>query len=361
LCAAAAIAAKDQAYALFALATPLWLTLWFAGDAWPRRNAGRVIATLLASSAVALLALLLVDGAITNGAGFVARLHFLTGPAAQDFAAYPATGAGRWALLADMRDAWWGLPLLLAALGLWRASVLPSRIAGALPALAILSFLVCFNLTALRSDARFLLPQAVLACVYIGLAADWLLSLRLRWLAITVRLLLAVTALGALHQALGVTAAMLSDPRYDAEAWMTDNLRPGDTVATYGQNAYLPRFPLRASRLSPAPLQGRNPRADITEVQAPFHATRARYSVVNDWWLRHYTDPASELGGRRMPSPHQRAQYADSAARAWFTALRQGEAGYTIVHVAGPHTGFWPELHIHESLNESILIFERRS
>jgi hypothetical protein len=260
-----------------------------------------------------------------------------------------------------MRDWYWGLPLLLAALGLWRAALLPTRIAGALPALAILSFIVCFNLTALRSDARFLLPQAVLACVYIGIAADWLLSLRPRGVAIAARLVLVVVALSALHTALGVTAAMLADPRYDAEAWMADNLKPGDTVVTYGQNAYLPRFPVRARRLSPAPLKGRNPRTDITEVRAPFSATQARYIVVNDWWLRHYTDPASELGGRREASPHQRAQYADSAARAWFTALRQGEAGYTIVHVAGPHTGFWPELHIHESLNETILIFERRS
>lgn len=361
LCAAAAIATKDQAYALFVPAAPLWLVLWFAGDAWPRRNAGRVIVTLLAAAAVALLALLLADGALTNWSGFAARVHFLTGPASHDFAAYPATGAGHMALLADMRDWYWGLPLLLAALGLWRAALLPTRIVGALPALAILSFIVCFNLTALRSDVRFLLPQAVLACVYIGIAADWLLGLRLRWLAVAARLLLAVAALGALHQALGVTAAMLADPRYDAEAWMADNLKPGDTVVTYGQNAYLPRFPLLALRVSPAPLKGRNPRTDIIEVQAPFSATRARYIVVNDWWLLHYTDPRSELGGRRMPSRKQQAQYDDAAARNWFTALRQGEAGYRIVHVAGPHTGLWPELHIHESLNENILIFERRS
>ncbi len=361
LAAAAAIATKDQAYALFALSVPLWLVLWFVSDAWPRRNAGRVTVTLLAAALVAVFALLLVDGAVTNWSGFVARLHFLTGPASQGYAAYPATADGRWALLVDMRDAYWGLPLLLAALGLWHAARLPTRIAGALPALAILSFIICFNLAALRSDARFLLPPAVLACVYIGVAADWLLSWRAPGPALAARLVLAAAALLALHQALGVSAAMLADPRYDAEAWMADNLKPGDTVATYGQNAYLPRFPLCAVRISPAPLKGRNPRADITERRAPFASTQARYIVVNDWWLRHYTDPRSELGGRRTASPRQQALYGDAAARVWFSDLRSGQAGYRIVHVAGPHTGIWPELHIHESLNESILIFERRS
>lgn len=363
LCAAAAIATKDQAYGLFALSVPLWLALWFAGDAWPRRNVRGVLKTLVSAVVVALLLVLLVDGAITNPSGFIARLHFLTGPASRDYAAYPATAAGYGALLADMRDYYWGVPPLLALVGLWRVWGSPQRIAGLLPGLAALSFVACFNLAALRTDVRFLLPQAVLASVYIGIAAAWLLDVKPRAPALAVRVGLVLVALGALHDALGVTAAMLFDPRHDAEAWMADNLKPGDTVATYGQNAYLPRFPARisVSRLSPAPLKGRNPLHHVTEIQAPFAATRARYIVVNDWWLRHYTSPQSELGGRRMPSLRQQALYGDAAAHAWFRALRSGRAGYRIVHVAGPHTGMWPELHIHESLNETILIFARRS
>jgi hypothetical protein len=365
LLAACAIATKDQATALFALSVPAMLLLWFARDAWPRRNAGRVIVTLLAAAGVAVLALLLVDGALTNWPGFVARLHFLTGPASHDFAAYPADGG--WRLLADMWDYYaegYGLlALVLAVSGLalvvarLRGAV---RVAALLPVLAILSFTLLFNLTALRSDVRFLLPQGVLACVYIGVGIGVLANAR-PGVRLAAQAAVAVVALLALHQALGVTAAMLNDPRYDAEAWMADNLKPGDTVATYGQNAYLPRFALRAWRIAPAAVKGRNPRADITERQAPFAATRARYIVVNDWWLRHYTDPRSELGGHRIPSPRQQSLYNDAAAHAWFSALRSGQAGYRIVHVAGPHTGAWPELHIHESLNESILIFERRS
>ena len=46
------------------------------------------------------------------------------------------------------------------------------NVAGFLPLLAMISFTLCFNFVALRSDDRFLLPQAVLACVYIGVAVE---------------------------------------------------------------------------------------------------------------------------------------------------------------------------------------------
>ena len=43
LAAAAAVATKDQAYALFLLSLPAFLALWFALDAWPRDNARSVL------------------------------------------------------------------------------------------------------------------------------------------------------------------------------------------------------------------------------------------------------------------------------------------------------------------------------
>ena len=85
---------------------------------------------------------------------------------------------------------------------------------------AILSFTLCFNFAALRSDDRFLLPQAVLACVYIGIAAE-ALAFAAADLAAACRrgCCLAVTALLALHQVRRrQCGALLLDPRYDAEA-----------------------------------------------------------------------------------------------------------------------------------------------
>jgi hypothetical protein len=237
-------------------------------------------------------------------------------------------------------------------------------IAGLLPALAILSFTICFNLAALRTDARFLLPQAVLACVYIGIAASWLISASSRWARLAASAGVAAVALLALHHCLAVSAAMLQDPRYDAEAWMRAHVRPGDVIETYGQNAYLPRFPEGAKvlRVGMKPLKARNPLHGVTEVREPFDRPRdSRYIIVNDWWLRHYTEPQSELGGHRSPSPAQAALYGDVPARAYFQALKSGRLAYRLAHVASPAAGIWPAVHIHESLNETILIFERVS
>ena len=365
LSAAAAVATKDQAYGVFLLSLPVFLFLWL--KTVPGAQVRENLRTLLLAGAAGLFLLLLVDGAIINPGGFVQRLHFLAGPASGDYATYPRSWDGLLALLGDMA-AWfgegYGAPsVLLALLGF---GLLARRGAGfgvwaVLPALALLSFTLCFNFTALRSDARFLMPQAVLACIYIGIAASWLISLSNRWGRLAGGGAIAATALLALHHCLAISAAMLQDPRYQAEAWMRTYVRPGDVIETYGQNAYLPRFPqsaqvIRVGTRPRAPLHG------VAEVQEPFDLPRnPRFIVVNDWWLRHYTEPQSELGGRRIPSLAQSALYGDAPARAYFRALKEGRLAYRLAHVAAPAAGIWPPVHIHESLNETVLIFERAS
>jgi hypothetical protein len=151
-------------------------------------------------------------------------------------------------------------------------------VAGLLPAFAILSFTLCFNFAALRSDDRFLLPQAVLACIYIGIAAEVAAFAARPWMRLAARAGLAVAALFALHHAIAINAAFLFDPRYDAEAWMARNIKPGDTVESYGQNCFQPRFPrdARVSRVGQGDLKLRNPLPGVTEIRAPFgrRATR---------------------------------------------------------------------------------------
>jgi hypothetical protein len=370
LFAAAAIATKDQAYGLFLLSLPVFLFLWLM--AVPRTQGRRVLHSLLPAAAVSLFLLLLVDGAISNPGGFVQRLHFLAGPASSDYATYPQSWDGLLDMLSDMA-AWFGEgyaapAVLLALLGLGlqarRGADHGIWAAGLLPAFAILSFILCFNFMALRTDARFLLPQAVLACVYVGIAASWLMSASYRWVRLTASAALVAVALLALHHCLAVSAAILQDPRYDAEAWMRTHVRPGDVIETYGQNAYLPRFPQGATviRIGTKPLNARNPLHGVMEVQESFDSPRAsRFIVVNDWWLRHYTESQSELGGHRIPSRAQAALYADAPTRAYFRALKDGRLAYRMAHVASPVAGIWPAVHIHESLNETILIFERVS
>jgi hypothetical protein len=366
LFAAAAVATKDQAYALFLLSLPVFLALWFAVNAWPRANARAVALTLLPAAAAAFLALLLLDGAITNPGGFARRIAFLAGPASQDYAEYLHGLAGWAALLEDMTRSFtrgYGFAaLVLTGMGMWLVW-LRRNVAGFLPLLAIISFTLCFNFAALRSDARFLLPQGVLACVYIGIAVE-MIGHAQSWLRRGAQAVVAAIGLLALHQAIAIAAAMLLDPRYDAERWIAAHVRPGDTIETYGQNAYLPRFPEGATvqRVGMKPPKARNPLHGITEIQGPFGKPRAsRFIVVNDWWLRHYTEPQSELGGHRTASRAQAALYGDVAARDYFKALKGGRLAYRLAYAASPVAGLWPQVHIHESLNETILIFERRS
>ena len=74
---------------------------------------------------------------------------------------------------------------------------------------------------------------------------------------------LLLVALAALHQAVAINAAMLFDPRYDAERWMAAHVKPGDVIETYGQNCFLPRFPQNAQviRVGQGSLKLRNPSA----------------------------------------------------------------------------------------------------
>lgn len=370
LLAAAAVATKDQAYAVFALTVPAGLLLWFAADAWPRENARRVGLTLLCAAAVALLALLLVDGALTNPWGFARRVAFLAGPASRDYAEYLQGPQGWGALLRDMllyfgHGTGWAV-LVLAALGLglhlWKSKS-ALRIAGLLPVLAIVSFVICFNFAALRSDDRFLLPQAVLACVYIGIAAEALaFSSPARRLA--GRFILATLALVALHHVIGVDAAMLMDPRYDAERWMAAHVAPGDTVEIYGQNCFQPRFApgMAVSRVGQGALTVRNPLPGVTELRQAFGAPRhPRFIVVSAAWARRYLIPQKPLAAGRIYSKIQQADFADADARGFFAGLRDGSRGYRLVHASVHDDAIWPAVHIHDSLAETIWIFERVS
>jgi hypothetical protein len=76
-----------------------------------------------------------------------------------------------------------------------------------------------------------------------------------------------MAGLYALFQCAAVEAVLWNDPRYDAEGWMRAHIPPGATVETYGQNAYLPRFPAHAviSRIGETPLNRRNPLPNVTE------------------------------------------------------------------------------------------------
>jgi len=352
------------------LSLPIFLLLWFALDAWPRAHARKIVLTLLPAVALALLVLLLVDGAITNPSGFARRVAFLTGPASADYAEYLQGPSGWLALLADMaRYFGRGYGIVAVTLAVFGLALQYARnrggavAAGLLPALAMVSFTLCFNFAALRSDDRFLLPQTLLATVYIGIAAETLAFAARPWMRLAARAALTVTALFALHQAIAINAAFLFDPRYDAQAWMAAHVRPGDPIETYGQNCFLPHFPrdARVARIGPGDLKLRNPLAGITEVQASFGAPRdPRFILVSTAWARRYLRPGVTLSGGHIYSRLQQVDFRNTDAQVYFRRLVSGSLNYRLAHAAH-YEGLWPVVHIHDSLDEAVWIFERKS
>jgi hypothetical protein len=86
---------------------------------------------------------------------------------------------------------------------------------------------------------------------------------------------------------------------------------------------------------------------------------RPTFIVVSGVWVRRYRMSQRPLLPGHIYSPLQQADFRNRAARAYFAALDEGRLNYRLVHVARYHRRFWPELHIHDSLNEPIGIFER--
>lgn len=369
LCAAAAVATKDQTYALFVLSIPAGLGLWFASDAWARSNYRTIFGGLAFWAIAALAALLVIDGAVINPHGFADRVAFLTGPASVDYEQYARGPFGWLALLTDsalFAPRYYPTVVFLAALigAGCIAADRTKRAAGLLPLLAIVSFTLAFNFVALRSETRFLLPQSVFIALYAGVAAEFLLRseiflVRRAWLASCL-----LAGCFAFVRCAGITTAFLADPRYDAERWMADHMRPGERVEIYGLNAYLPRFPagLAVVRVGPKPLKSRNPLPGVKEVRELYGAVgsrRPRYLVVPGFWVADYisrSSKASDAG--RIVQKVGVAARLDVDARNYFGALFLGRLPYRLVHRSSYTAPLGPNVNAYESLAQTVYIFE---
>ena len=93
-----------------------------------------------------------------------------------------------------------------------------------------------------------------------------------------------------------------------------------------------------------------------------FGAARgARFILVSAVWARRYLRPEVPPGAGRVYSKIQQGDFADADARGWFAGLRDGSRGYRLVHASVYDGAIWPAIHIHDSLAETIWIYERVS
>lgn len=376
-----AVGTKDQAYALFLFALPVAFAIWLAADAWAREHRRAILkeAALAVLGAVVLFAA--VDAAIFNPSGFAARVRFLTGTASQDFVEYTHDAAGRMGLLADAARLFHlQFPNTIApllALGLVHAVVLARRTpaerrggqlaVALLPLFVAISFTVGFNFSALRTDARFLMPQALFLSVYGGRAVEAFAFAATPLLRLAGRAVVVVDLARALFSCVAVDVNLLYDPRYEAEAWLASHVQPGETIETYGLNVYLPRFPAHAHviRVGPEPVSKRNPLPGVEEVEAPFEQapTRgARWIVVSTAWVwRYLIDAEPKLGDGRTLPPTQRESASDEAATQWFRRLIGSLDAFAIAHESlyTPEQIF-PIQEIHGTTGRRIWIYERK-
>jgi hypothetical protein len=370
--AALAVTTKDQAYALFLLGVPLTLGAWILADGWARARVRALVRELALGTAIALAVLLVVDGALVNPTGFADRLRTLLGANSQDHAFYTKDWSGRVGTLLDCaRDFGRYYPLAFAPLAAYGLFIAASRgdearrAAGWIPFFFALSFTLAFNVPAGRTEHRFVLPQSLVWGLYAGMACDALherYGVRRRvsfWVAAA--LVFAPAAFGAA----AVDAAMLLDPRYDAEAWMRDHVRPGETLELYGNDVHLPRLPPQAHmwRVDVTPLAGRNPLPEVAEIEAPFWGVESRKPeliVASAFWMDNYLlDPGEHALPGHVLTARQRAFARETETRDYFRALQAGELGYRLVHRSVFDSRVWPRVDIHESLTREIWIFER--
>lgn len=334
LLAVAAVLTKDQAAGALIVVLPLYLILvpWFGRGAAPMRPQ-LVRAMLLAIGAYAI-----VSGALVNPSGFGRRLAYLFGPASQSWAGYPRSVAGMAALVGDAVRATphftsWPIAAAAAA-GVVMAIALSWRdrhLRMLSPFLAAASFFVLFNLAALRSEDRFLLPESVLVLPYAGL-----LLARL-WAVAVARGLVALAAAAgfalALRGVASVDGTLLVDPRYAAEAFLA-RLAPGTRVEVYGGPIFLPRIPSNLVTVRPGiePVSGRQRITGVRELVDPALDPRPRSPDI--------IVLATELSDIDITEPPAAArpyglmQYRDAQSRALFHGLYDGTLGYARVFVA---------------------------
>jgi len=246
------------------------------------------------------------------------------------------------------------------AWNLFRPAPPNERAARLVPLAAAVSFTIAFNWTARRTEARFLLPQMLLWGIYAGYALERLLFQHP--LKNVARALAVPLSVWALYRAAAVDAALIGDPRYDAEGWMQREMLPAARVETYGNDAYMPRFPsaVAVTRVGPEPLRGRSQVPGINELQGDYAEVEQRGSqfvVFSEGWAWRYLMEDSDL--RRFGtaiSPEQTARELDTRTRAYFRGMVAGESRCKVAHVSRRVSRFWPEVDIHSSTDKPIWI-----
>jgi hypothetical protein len=337
LLAACAVLTKDQAAAALALPISIYV-LWVP---WRARGASIFRSDLVRATLASTCLYALVSAAVVNPSGFSRRLAFLFGPGSKTWAGYPRTVAGRAELLGD---AWRAVPHF----GSWPIAALAitgvvfaltsgeNRARSLLPLSAAASFTVLFNLSALRSEDRFLLPQSLFLFPYAALALDRARTEALRryqgseWPAWLVAAASIVALAPAILGVASLDGTLLADPRYGAERFLA-GISAGTPIEVLGSTKFLPRLPEGLPTVRPGvePISDRQEMAGVREIVDPSMDPRPRAPEL--------IVLATELSRVDMTSAPARpvgyglSTYQDATTRLLLRRLADGSIGYSRV------------------------------
>lgn len=338
LLSACAVLTKDQAAAV--LAVPI--ALYVVGLPWFERRASIFRRDLLRGVLASAALYAVVSGALVNATGFKRRLAFLLGPASKTWEQYPRTAAGRVDLVCDALRAlphfgsWTLGALALVGIGIATISrpIRPGRL---LPLSAALSFTVLFNLSALRSEDRFLLPQSIFLLPYAALPFDWARAAvrgegtrGAKWPWAVLALVGALAFVPSLLGVVSLDGTLLADPRYAAERFLA-SFSAGTRIEVLGSTKFLPRLPdhLVAVRPGVEPISDRQEMAGVQELVDPRMDPRPRAPALIV--LATELSKADMTGAPTKPAGYGLATYQDSTTRALLHGLADGSLGYTRV------------------------------
>ena len=376
---AASIATKDQAYAAFLLAAPLYAVAmaWCVRDAFAAGPAHfRGMGATLFSFTLSYLAL---SGSLLNPTGLWTRFQLLTGPNSQEWRDYARSADGLVLNLVDLWRAqtdflwhwsvvalaWSGVLIALVMRGSARA-----RWLRLLPLSLALSSIVCFTLPVARAEHRFVLPSAVWLSVYAGAAVGWLE--RQGRIAVP---LLSCGALGwllSLVHGLELGLTQLGDARHALTARLS-RLPPGSVVEIYGFSVYQPHFdfsadtPYRVERIGKEPAGKRALQPDVQEIvddYSHFAQRRSAALVVTEGFARNFLRRSFRTG--EAASAKWLEAQSDADAVAFFrTLLTRGVPGYRLELMSTAVLPPWAQalgLHpvaVHDSTANRVWLFLR--
>jgi hypothetical protein len=300
--AAASVATKDQAYALYVL--PALHLAWRIG----RSRQG--IAALASGTVAGIVVLALVYNVFFNYEGFRNHVDLVVGPASAGYRMFPGTVAGEWTLArVTLGQLLWtlGVPgtllVLIGAIPRLRGPAAP-----AVPAwiwLVAVSYYVTLIAVIGYVYDRFLLPVTTVLALVAALGLVRLRESSYESHKTTPGIVFAaILVTWLLWRVVSVDALLVRDSRYAAEAWLRANVPRDAWVVSVDEFGYVPRLDrFRHKQIQATIEDTRSNNPDFVVVNTEFLARAPDQSPTRVWldWLRQENGPFETVFQHKSP------------------------------------------------------------